>query len=192
MSATADSRRDRREAILDAARALFAEVGYDRATVRRIAARAAVDPALVVHYFGSKERLFAEVVTLPVQPAAVLARALAAAPGSAGAALVRAYLAVWDPPGMRDRLVAMLRVAATEAAAAERLRRLLAEALEPVTSTLDLPDAPLRTALLASHLAGLAVGRYVLRLEPLASASADELARLAGPALDRYLGATNV
>jgi len=177
-----------REAILDAARAAFAEAGYDRATLRGIAATAAVDPALVLHYFGSKEGLFEAALELPVRPADVFARAAAAGPDQLGATIVRSFLEAWEPPETRVRLLAMLRSAMTNETAMGMIRDLLVrEVFGPVTQTLGAPDARLRATLVGSQVVGLAILRFVGRVEPLASASVDELAAAVGPTVQRYL-----
>ena len=184
-----------REAILEAARAQFAEHGYDGATIRGIAAVAAVDPALVHHFYGSKERLFVAAMQLPVVPSEVITAALAEAGRSggesAGAHLVRSALTLWESEEMRGAFVALLRSALTSERAAAMLREFLAEAiLAPVASLAkdrDGDTTPFRAALIASHMLGLALTRYVLRFASVAAASADELAAAIGPAIDRYL-----
>jgi AcrR family transcriptional regulator len=177
-----------REAILDAAVAAFADAGYDRATIRGIAAAAGVDPALVLHYFGSKEGLFEAALELPVRPADVFARGAAAGPDQLGATIVRTFLEAWEPPETRVRLMAMLRSAMTNEAAMGMIRDLLVrEVFGPITQTLGVPDAQLRATLVGSQFIGLAIMRYVGRLEPLASASIDELVAAVGPTVQRYL-----
>ena len=174
--------------ILAAATASFAESGYDRATIRAIAARAEVDPALVIHYFGSKEALFTEALQLPLQPGEVFARGIAAGPEQLGATIVRTFLEAWEPPEMRVRLMAMLRSALTNDAAMGMIRDLLVrEVFGPITAALGVPDAQLRATLVGSQFVGLAVMRYIGRLEPLASASVDELVAAIGPTVQRYL-----
>jgi AcrR family transcriptional regulator len=182
-----------REAILDAARAQFAEHGYDGATIRAIARTAGVDPALVHHYYGSKESLFAAAMQLPFIPSEVIGAALARhnPTDSLGTHMVRSALAVWESAEVRDSFQAMLRSALTSEQAAATLREFLAEAiLRPVASVTKAgdPDAtPFRAALIASQLLGLALTRYVLRFGSVAAASVDELAAAIGPAIDRYL-----
>ena len=177
-----------REGILEAARVSFAEHGYDRATIRDIASRAEVDPALVIHYFGSKEALFTEALQLPVQPGEVLARGMAAGPDQIGATVVRTFLDSWEPPETRVRLVAMLRSALTNEAAMDMIRDLLVrEVFGPITEALGAPDAQLRATLVGSQLVGLSVMRYVGHIEPLASATVDELVAALGPTVQRYL-----
>jgi AcrR family transcriptional regulator len=174
--------------ILGAARASFAEHGYDRATIRDIAARAAVDPALVIHYFGSKDALFAAALELPVRPVDVFASGMAAGVERLGATVVRTFLEAWEPPDSRLRLMAMLRSALTNEAAMGMIRDLLVrEVFGPITEALGVPDAQLRATLVGSQLVGLAVLRYIGRIEPLASASVDELVAAVGPTVQRYL-----
>lgn len=177
-----------RDGILEASRASFAEHGYDRATIRDIAGRAAVDPALVIHYFGSKEALFTEALQLPVAPSEVLARGITAGPEQVGATVVRTFLEAWEPPETRVRLVAMLRSALTNEAAMGMMRDLLArEVFGPITEALGVPDAQLRATLVGSQFIGLSIMRYIGHIEPLASATVDELVAAIGPTMQRYL-----
>jgi len=184
-----------REAILRAARDQFADCGYDGATIRAIAAVAAVDPALVHHFYGTKERLFAAAMQLPVVPSEAITAALADAARSpdetVGHYLVSAALALWDSEELRGSFQALLRSALTSEQAAVMLREFLSEAiLRPVASVADDTDpasTPFRASLVASHMLGLALTRYVLRFGPVAAASAEELAAAIGPTIDRYL-----
>ena len=183
-----------REAILDAARSQFADFGYEGATIRAIAAAAAVDPALVHHFYGSKESLFAAAMQLPVVPSEVITGAISPEtlrPGETlGQHMVRFALALWDTHEMRP-FQALLRSALTSESAAAMLREFLAEAiLGPVASVAkdsDPGQTPFRASLVASHMVGIILTRYVLKIGPIASASADELATAVGPSLDRYL-----
>ena len=177
-----------RETILDAARAAFAEAGYDRATIRGIAAAAEVDPALVLHYFGSKEGLFEAALELPIRPSDIFARGAAAGPDQLGPTIVRTFLEAWEPPETRMRLMAMLRSAMTNDTAMAMVRDLLVrEVFGPITQALGVPDAQLRATLVGSQLIGLAIMRFIGRLEPLASATVDELVAAVGPTVQRYL-----
>ncbi len=176
--------------ILEAARAAFAEHGYDRATIRDIAGRAAVDPALVMHYFGSKEALFSAALELPVRPSEVFARGMAAGRDRLGETIVRTFLEAWEPAETRVRLMAMLRSALTNEAAMGMIRDLLVrEVFAPVTEALGVPDAQFRATLVGSQLVGLSMLRYIGRIEPLASASVDDLVAAVGPTVQRYLTA---
>ncbi len=176
-----------REEILAAARALFAEVGYERASIRAIARRAGVDPALVHHYFGTKDDLLGAAIELPIDPQRVLGPAFAD-PSTVGEAFARAFLSIWEDPQTRDRALALVRAAVTNAAAAAILRDVITRsALRPISVRISAPDAELRAEVAASHMIGLAIARYVVHLEPLASASVDDLVAIVGPSLQRYL-----
>lgn len=182
---------DTRQAILDAAREEFAARGFDRATIRGIAAAAGVDPALVLHYFGCKAQLFGDAISFPLEPAEILRRSAAAGADTIGATLVRSYLDSWDEQENRPRLVALLRSAMTNDAALEQVRGYLdRKVFGPVTQELALPDGELRATLVGSQLIGLAMMRYVTRIEPLASASKDDLVAAVGPSIQRYLTGT--
>ncbi len=122
-----------REAILAASRKRFAEHGYDGATIRGIAADAGVDPALVHHFYGTKERLFAAAMRLPVVPGELLGAALAAGPAdpaeSLGEHLVRTVLQAWEVHEIRDVFVGLIRSASTSAQATTMLREFVTEAI---------------------------------------------------------------
>ncbi|MEU5526715.1 TetR family transcriptional regulator [Micromonospora chersina] len=180
---------DTREAILTAAREAFADRGFDAASIRAIATAAGVDPALVHHYFGTKEELFRATVAIPVDPAELVPRVLAGGRDEVGERLVRTFLAVWDSP-VGTAAVALLRSAVSNQWTARLLREfLVTQVLRRVVEQLDLDPAetPLRGALVATQIAGLAMMRYVIRLEPVASASPDTLAATIGPTVQRYL-----
>jgi AcrR family transcriptional regulator len=177
-----------RDAILRAARTQFGELGYDRTTIRSIAAQAGVDPALVLHFFGSKQRLFLEVVELPFDPAADLPALLAGDRRKVGERLARLFLAALDDEDARSRWTSMLRAAATEPAAAEMLRELLTKRVfVPLAETLGVEDARLRATLVGSQIVGVVMARHIVRVEPLASLPSDELAQAIAPTLQRYL-----
>jgi AcrR family transcriptional regulator len=177
-----------RAAILDAARDEFATHGYDRATVRGIAAVAGVDPALVLHYFGSKAGLFDEAIDFPMEPAEVLRSSAAADVEGIGATVVRSFLEGWEEGENRRRLVALLRSAMTNDAALAHVREYLGRRVfGPVTRELAVVDGDLRATLVGSQLVGLAILRYVACIEPLASASRDDLVAAVGPSVQRYI-----
>jgi AcrR family transcriptional regulator len=182
-----------RAAIFAAARSRFADHGYDGATIRAIAADAGVDPALVHHFYGNKERLFAAAMQLPVVPSEVLAAAFTdRAPGaSVGDLLVRTALATWGDAELRSTFFGLLRSALTSERAAAMLREFLSDAiLGPIAQlagAIEPADAEYRAALVASQLVGLAMTRYVLAFGPVAIADPDDLAATIGPTLDRYL-----
>jgi AcrR family transcriptional regulator len=177
-----------RDDVLAAARAEFAASGYEGATMRAIARRAGVDPALVSHHFGSKEGLFAAAVELPFDPAAVLPRVVAGDLDGLGERLVRFFLAVWEDPAGRQRFAAVLRGAVTHERSAELLRGFVTtEVVGRVAAALDVPDAPLRASLVGSQLVGLAMVRYVVGVPPLAGADLEQVVAAVAPTVQRYL-----
>ena len=180
---------DTRVAVLAAARAAFAERGFDGATIRAIATAAGVDPALVHHYFGSKDQLFLAAIEAPADPADLLPEVLAAGRDELGGAVVGLLLKVWDGP-MRPAGLALVRSAVANEWTAKLLREfLVTQVLRRVLATLDLPRAErdARGALVASQLIGLVMGRYVLQVEPLSSAAPEWLVAAIGPTVQRYL-----
>jgi AcrR family transcriptional regulator len=177
-----------REAILAAARRAFAEQGYQRATVRDVAKLAGVDPALVHHYFGTKQDLFVAAVRLPVNPVDQLTAVLAAEPDQVGQRLVETFLSIWDHAAGQSPLLALIRSAVADKDAAAMLREFITvEVLGPIARQLGSPDAQLRATLVGSQLIGLAMARYIIRVEPLASASSAQVAAVVGPTVQRYL-----
>jgi AcrR family transcriptional regulator len=180
---------DTREAILAAARSAFAERGFDAASIRGIATAAGVDPALVHHYFGTKEDLFRATIDIPIDPAQLLPAVLGAGPDGAGERLVRTFLGVWDSPA-GAAAVALLRSAVSNEWTARLMREfLVTQVLRRVLDHLDLDPAelPLRGSLVATQIIGLAMMRYVIRLEPVASADPETLVAAIGPTVQRYL-----
>jgi AcrR family transcriptional regulator len=173
--------------ILAAARRLFAERGYDGATMRAIAQQAGVDAALVHHFFGTKEQVFVAALELPFQPADVLPQMIAAGPRSeVGERFVRLFLALWREPQGRAPVLALMRSAATNEQAAEMVRQFVTSAL--LGRLADLLGVPrLRILAAASQLVGLVMLRYVIGVEPLASAGEEEIVQLIAPAIQRYL-----
>lgn len=177
-----------REAILEAASRQFAELGYDRSTIRSVAAEAGVDAALVLHYFRTKQQLFLAVVELPFDPAEVLPALLAGDRREVGERLARLFMSVLDDADARNRWTSMLRAAASEPAAAEMLRELLTKRVfVPLAETLGVEDARLRATLVGSQLVGVVMARHIVRVEPLASLPSEELAWAIAPTLQRYL-----
>jgi AcrR family transcriptional regulator len=177
-----------REDIAAAAARLFAERGFDRTSLRAIAAEAGVDPALITHYFGSKQRLFVEVVQLPLDPDLVVAQVLEGPREDAGRRLAHLILAVLESHEGRERVTGLVRSAASEPGAAEMLRELLETRLVgPVAAALESDRAKLRATLVGTQLVGLVMARYVIGIEPLASTDARELATAIAPVLQHYL-----
>ena len=177
-----------REAILGAARRAFAEHGYQHATIRGVADLAGVDPALVHHYFGTKQALFVAAVQLPVNPAEQLMAVLAQDPGQAGERMVELFLSIWDHAAAQSPLLALVRSAVGDEHAAAMLREFIAEeVLGEIARRLGSPDARLRATLVGSQLIGLALARYIIRVEPLVSAPSAQVAAIVGPTVQRYL-----
>ena len=177
---------DTRTLILDAARACFAESGYDGTTMRAIAGRAGVDPALVYHYFGAKSELFVAAVDFPISPRELLSPLLD--DGDAGARIVAMFLSLWDDEATRTRMLAVVRSAMQHEAATTMLRTFLVrEVVGTFVTAFDSADAELRATLVGSQLIGLAIARYVVELPPLSTASTTELVAAYGPTIQRYL-----
>jgi AcrR family transcriptional regulator len=178
---------DTRGQILAAARSEFAAKGFHLATIRGIAGSAGVDPALVHHYFGSKEDLFGASIDLPLRPTEVADVVFADGPAAAGRNVTRMFFTVWENPGTRDPLLAMLRGALTTEQGATTLREFFGTAmLGKIAPRIDLPDADLRVSLIASHLVGVAVLRYVVRFPPLEAVDVDALIDLLAPRIQTY------
>jgi AcrR family transcriptional regulator len=177
-----------RKAVADAARRQFAELGYERATIRSIAAEAGVDPALVLHYFRSKQELFLAVVELPFDPVAVLPGLLAGDRRKVGERLARLFVSAIEDADVRNRWTSMIRAAASEPAAAEMLRELLTrQVFVPLAETLGVEGARLRATLVGSQIVGVVMARHIVRVEPLASLPGERLVQAIGPTLQRYL-----
>lgn len=180
---------DTREAILVAAKQAFAERGYDNASIRQIATGAGVDPALVHHYFGTKDQLFVATMEIPVNPTEVIPKVVAGGPDGVGERLVRTFLTVWDSPAGATA-AALLRSALSHEWSARMVREfLISQILGKIVQSLDLDpkQAQLRTTLAASQMVGLAMARYIIKVEPLASAPRETLVATIGPTIQRYL-----
>jgi AcrR family transcriptional regulator len=186
-----------REAIAEAARTQFADFGYHGATIRGIAAVAQVDPALVHHYYGTKEALFAAAMRIPVIPSEVLTAALSspAADGQGfGAHLVRTALTLWESAGIKETFVGLLRSAVTSDQASVMLREFMSDSILSTIARFTGHDgqtnpaeAEYRAAMVATQMIGLALARLVLGLPAVTGASIDELAATVGPSVERYL-----
>jgi len=179
---------DTRGLIVKAAGAEFAALGYDATSVRAIARRAGVDPSLVHHYFDTKADLFAATVRVPVRPDRVVAEVLAGPRERIGTELVRALVVALDDPGASRRVIRLLHTALGQEFAATLLRQFVShEILGRIARSIGGDDPELRASLAASQMVGLVVARYGVRIEPLASASADEVARRIGPIVQWHL-----
>lgn len=179
---------DTRGEIVAAARREFAAKGFDKTSLRGVARSAGVDPALVHHYFAGKEDLFLAAMELPFDPRTVLPPVLQGPTDGVGERLVRTLLALWDDPSLRPRLLSVVRSALASEESAHLLRDgFLRMVIEQIATLPGMVDPERRGALTGSQMVGLLVVRYVVELEPVASMSADEVARLVGPSVQRYL-----
>jgi AcrR family transcriptional regulator len=179
---------DARQSVLEAARELFAERGFERTTMRAVGTRAGVDPALIYHYFGDKDGLLAAVIEPPVDLAAVLA-GIDDDLDRAGEEIIRRIVSLWDKhPDIRDRMLAMLRTALSHDHAAGLLRDMISSwLLRALGDAMADDQRELRAALVGSQAAGLMLARYLLKVPGAAAATPEELARAVGPSVQRYL-----
>ena len=180
-----DERRRRTEAtILEAARELFAAEGFERTTIRGVAARAGIDPALVMQHFGSKEGLFAASTRWSNEHQTILTATTDSLPAAAIADLISHF----EHGDDREAAVALMRSCLTHPAALAAMRdEVMCERKEAVAAQLDGPDAELRAALFAACMIGLGMARYLIKLEPVASARPEDLERLFTPVLRALL-----
>ncbi len=173
--------------LLDSARVEFTERGFESATVRAIAQRAGVDAAMVNHWFGSKDALFVAAMEIPVNPDEIVPRLLAGDPAELGTRIVRTFLTVWDANG-GGAMAALMRSVSSHESAARMLREFITRVIFGRVVAAVAPDCPeLRASLCATQVAGLGMVRYVIRLEPLASADHDTVVAAIAPNLQRYL-----
>jgi len=179
---------DTRAAILAAASRRFAEVGYDRASLRAIATDAGVDQKLIAHYFGSKQQLFVTAIGLPIDPGAILPAVLAGDRAGLPERLAAALVTVLEQPEVHERLTGIVRGAASSPEMARMMREFLTRAVfEPIAASLDVEQPLLRATLVGSQVVGLLMARYVVAVEPLASLPPQALAAAVAPTLERYL-----
>jgi len=179
---------DTRDVILAVARHRFATRGYDATSLRGIATEAKVDPALLIHYFGTKEGLFAAATGLPAGLPEVFANLAALPAHDFAETLVRTYLELIDSDKSLNAILALVRSAVSHDKAAVMLREFLTAGLLPaIAARISHPDAQLRASLVAAQLIGIATQRHVIRVEPLARASPEEIATLVAPAIEQYL-----
>ncbi|MFE9998722.1 TetR/AcrR family transcriptional regulator [Streptomyces avermitilis] len=180
-----------RDRILEAAREVFSERGYEKTSVRGIAKAAGVDSALVHHYFGTKEQVFEAAIEVAFAPALNAPDAVADGPlDGVGERLTRFILGVWENPATRTPLLAIVRSAVNNDTAAAVFRRLVAaQLLRRIAGQLDFPDAELRAELAAAQLVGTAILRYVIKVEPLASADPEQIIARLAPVVQGHLTA---
>ncbi|MGH3758507.1 TetR family transcriptional regulator [Actinophytocola sp.] len=171
--------------ILAAARNQFAARGYAGATIRGIAAEAGVNPALVHHFFGSKDQVFVTALNLPFNPSRLVDTLLEGPRSRIGERILRLFLGLWEEPVTRLPFFALVRSVTTSPEVADQLRQFIETAvLAKVAAALDLP--PLRVTGAAAQMMGLAIVRYVVRVEPMASATEDEVVALVAPVIQHY------
>ncbi|MBC7269348.1 MAG: TetR/AcrR family transcriptional regulator [Streptomyces sp.] len=185
-SADAPATRDR---ILTAAREEFSERGYEKTSVRGIAKAAGVDSALVHHYFGTKEQVFEAAVEVALAPAFTARDSVLDGPlDDVGERLTRMILGLWENPVTRAPLLAIVRSAVNNEAAATVFRRLItSQLMRRVAARMELPDAELRVELAAAQLVGIAMIRYVIKAEPLASADVESIITRVAPVVQGHL-----
>lgn len=177
-----------RGAILRAARRQFADLGYDRTSLRGIAFEAGVDPGLVSHFHGTKQRLFVTVVELPFRPADVVPRLFEGDRGSVGERVARFLLEVLDSEDSRGRIVGLVRAAASDPEAARMVRELITTQLfTPLAEHLGSDRPRLRANFLGAQVVGLVMARHVVALEPLAVVDADTVVAVLAPNIQRLL-----
>lgn len=177
-----------REAIAGAAKRRFSELGYDRTTIRGIAAEADVDPALISHFFGSKESLFAAVTAMPFELTEAMPRIVDGPRSRIGVRLAEFVVGVLEDPESRQAITSIVRAATSAPGAARAARELVtARVLLPIAKAIDADQPELRASLVNSQMVGLVMARYIVALEPLASLPPADLVRAIGPNLQRYL-----
>jgi AcrR family transcriptional regulator len=177
-----------RTAIIEAAGRLFLECGYEETSMRAIGAAAGVDAALVTHYFGSKANLLAAALRWPFDPDVEVPRLLSGGRDQVGRRVVQLMTRTWDEQQQRNPILTLLRAASSEPRAAELFGVFIQTRLfDPLLAALGSNQPELRSELAISQLAGLGMTRYILRLEPLASAHSDNVIDWIGPTVQRYL-----
>lgn len=184
---SAHSAVDTRQAILDAARTQFAAKGFAGASLRAIAGDAGVDASLISHYFGDKSRLLVATMQLPVNPVEKIASVVEGGPDGMAERLLRTFIESWDPH--RDAFSALVRTTLGSGDGQAPMLELARNVL--ITSLLGVvqgDDRELRANLIAGQLIGMATLRYVVRMEPLASASVDDAVRLYAPPMQQLIG----
>lgn len=179
---------DSRDAILAAATELFTAQGYDATTIRAIAAQAGVDPSLVLHYFGTKSDLVAASLGSPFRPDEGIPPLLDGDPSTLGKRIIEYILTEWEDPAVQQRTSLVLRSSLMSPEASTLLSELLnREVITRIGSLLAVEDAEFRLGLVSSQIAGLLVGRYVLKIPPLVEASTADLIEHVGETVQRYL-----
>ena len=177
-----------RDAAITAARNAFAAGGYARTTFKGLAAAAGVAPTVLRKYYDNKDAVFAAALKLPTDPGRAVPALLAPGIEGLGERLVRFTLDTLGDAQVREDLMSMARSGASAASLATSLQDYLDTAVvDRVVSAVGVPDARMRVALISSYLVGIAAGRYIMRIEPLASASEEHVVRLVAPTIQALL-----
>ena len=176
-----------REAIADAARHQFAELGYDRATLRAIAGEAGVDAALVVRFYGSKDGLFREVMALPPEVADAIAGLANGPRQTVGRRLAEVIVGMFENPRSRSIVLGRIRSASSHPDAAALLRQTVTRDVGRLVAALTDDEPETRAVLVGSQVVGLALARHVVQVEPLASMPARDVIEYIAPTLQHYL-----
>ncbi len=187
---------DTKGEIVEAAKRVFAAKGYDGASLRAVAREADVDPALVHHYFDGKASLFVAAMALPFDPRAVTMHehsdaSASDSPSSPGTMVITGFLTMWDhAEGTGSSFASCVAGMAQSANVADAMREFVVERIwerTPVNEGENDDTTRQRRALVSSQLMGLAFIRYILRVPPISTTTPEEIARWAGPTLDRYM-----
>ncbi len=180
-------RPDTRAEILTAARQAFAEHGFAATTIRAIATAAGVDTALVHHYFGNKDDLFVAALALPEDPRETVLAAVEGPMDQAGERVVRAFLTMWEDPGLQPAFMAMSRRLVEPDGDSSIRDSFVPVLLDPLGERLGVDRPDLRMPLVASQVLGIVFARYVIGIEPIASMDTETLVEIYSPTVQRYL-----
>ncbi len=179
------------DAVLDAARVAFNSRGYARTTMRGVATAAGVAPSVLRRYYDNKEQMFAAAMRLPFDPSTAVPELLTPGLDGMGERLVRGTFEVLKDDEARQQVIDLFQAGASAGKAAQSLRDFLEDSVvDRIAGVVGIPDARMRASLISSHLIGLAATRYVIKLEPLASASEDEVVRMYAPMIQDLLDPT--
>jgi len=177
-----------RDAVLDAARAAFHTSGYAKTTVRGVAAMAGVAPSVVSKYYDNKEAMFAAAMRLPFDPSRAVPELIAPGLDGMGERLVRATFEIFEDEETREDLMALFQAGSSAGRAAASMREFLEESVvDRLAGVVGIPDARMRASLISSQLIGLGIVRYIVRLEPLASAPEEQIVRIYSPIIQDLL-----
>ena len=179
-----------RVAIAEAARRQFAELGYDRTTLRGIAGEAGVDAALVVRFYGSKEALFREVMALPSAVAEAMAGLAEGPTATVGRRLAEVIVGMLEDPRSRSVVIGRIRAASSHPEAASLVRETVTRDVGRLVAAVTDDEPETRAVLVGSQIVGLALARYVVRVEPLASLPAADVIDYIAPVFQHYLVGT--